>query len=72
MSKLHHLKQEINEIIDNPCEEEFADCFMLLIGAWMAGGGTPEQLLEAVMAKYQVNKIRKWGEPDENGVVKHI
>ncbi|OHB92589.1 MAG: hypothetical protein A2Z57_03355 [Planctomycetes bacterium RIFCSPHIGHO2_12_39_6] len=51
---------------------EYADCFMLLIDSaahFPIGTGA---LLNAVEKKLEINKKRKWGEPDKNGVVEHI
>jgi NTP pyrophosphatase (non-canonical NTP hydrolase) len=73
------LKEEIDELLDalNGGDEletvkEFADCFTLLIGIAGAKGWTAQKVLEVVAAKQEINKARKWGKPDENGVVKHI
>lgn len=65
-----HLKKEVKELRADPkCMEEIADCFMLL--AHLAHQNK-ESLTIAVMRKFEINKKRKWGEPDEQGVVEHI
>jgi NTP pyrophosphatase (non-canonical NTP hydrolase) len=84
---LHHLKQEVPELIDaiektgitkrpengNPeIEFEFADCFILILNAASKYGLTADQLMEIAQKKLQICKERKWGKPDENGVVNHI
>ena len=51
---------------------EFADCFILLLNAASKRGMTAESLMDAARHKQQINFKRKWGEPDENGVVNHI
>lgn len=51
---------------------EFADCFLLLIDAAASRGMKMEQLLEYAKAKQEINQKRKWGKPDENGVVNHV
>lgn len=78
LSKIEHLKQEIIELeLDVTANEvnrrlEFADCFFLLFGAAAADGMTYQDICNAVQEKFEINKKRQWGEPDENGVVKHI
>lgn len=73
-----HLKEEINELkieirIDGDGKRhEFADCFFLLFGAAAADGMSYEDICEAIQEKFEINKARKWGEPDADGVVKHI
>ena len=53
-------------------KEEYADCFMLLLDSAHHFGYTAENLIECTKAKLEINKLRKWGTPDENGVVEHI
>lgn len=78
VSKLHHLKKELNELMSeveletDDSAEEYADCFLLLYGSAMAYGMSYEDILYAIEAKFNKNKARKWGKPDENGVVEHI
>lgn len=71
-SKLHHLKEEVEELLETPYDEsEYADAFLLLWGAWAKQGKTFEQPMDAVDAKMEINRNREWGNPDENGVIKH-
>lgn len=78
LSKIAHLADEVMELyhdlIANKPERrlEFADCFFLLFGAAAADGMTYQDICQAIQEKLEVNKARKWGKPDENGVVKHI
>ena len=95
MSKLKHLEEEINELMDSfmvydycvinkenneaipsdvatQLESEFADCFFLLFGSLYAHGANMDDLLQWMKDKLEVNKKRKWGKPDDDGVVKHI
>jgi len=51
---------------------EFADCFMLLIAAAKMEGMSGNDLILITRLKLALNKKRKWGKPDENGVVEHI
>lgn len=77
LSKIAHLKEEIDELsIDVGIDAvdkilEFADCFLLLFGAAASDGMTYQDICQAIQEKFEINKGRKWGNPDENGVVKH-
>lgn len=81
LSKVSHLQQEVKELeselkngINNhpPTLMEFADCFILLFGAASSYGMTYQDIVNVIDAKMIVNKTRKWGSPDKNGVVNHI
>lgn len=54
------------------CLYEFADCFMLLLDSARSFGLDSKTLIEFTHLKLEINKNRKWGKPDENGVVEHI
>lgn len=83
---VHHLQKEVPELIDafekfhkNPSREnsdrvgfEFADCFMLLLDSAHHFGLTAGNILYYTEEKLKINKSRKWGKPDENGVIEHI
>lgn len=72
-SNLDHLRDELNEIVENPNDiEEWADVIMLYMNAASFAGHSMDDILVAVNEKLEKNKKRKWGEPDERGVVKHI
>lgn len=77
-SKIEHLREEVEELAvdirtQNPKRRlEFADCFILLMGAAAADGMTYEDVVAAIEEKHEINLARKWGKPDENGVVKHV
>jgi hypothetical protein len=58
--KLHEIKME------------FADCFMLLIDAAAHFPLTMDAIYKATEEKLEINKNRKWGQQDENGVIEHI
>lgn len=78
LSKILHLKEEITEltldVFDKKPERrlEFADCFFLLFGAAAADGMTYEDIEACIDEKFEINKARKWGKPDANGVVNHV
>ncbi len=78
---LNHLIKEVPEVIDAVNDVagitikgkfEFADCFMLLLDAASHYGMDAESLINCTHIKLNINKHRKWGEPDENGVIEHI
>lgn len=78
LSKIAHLREEIRELVDdlksnNPERRlEYADCFLLLFGSAASDGMTYEDICQAIQEKFEIVKTRRWGKPDENGVVKHI
>jgi NTP pyrophosphatase (non-canonical NTP hydrolase) len=51
---------------------EYADCMMLLLDSVSHSKITAAALMRAVKEKLEINKKRKWGNPDKNGVVEHI
>jgi phosphoribosyl-ATP pyrophosphohydrolase len=51
---------------------EAADCIICLIAIVEKSGNSLHDLIYAIQAKFEKNKVRTWGQPDENGVVKHI
>ncbi len=68
-----HLKKEVLELAESPCDvTEAADCLMLLLDANRMAGRSAYILLHACFDKLEVNKLREWGKPDENGVIEHI
>lgn len=64
-----HLKEEVGELEQSHAREEVADCFLLLLGYAHHCGFS---LYDAAAGKFAVNKARKWGKPDPNGVVHHV
>ena len=70
---LHHLKEEVDELIEAPGDiTEFADCFILLVQAAKRSGFNMNDLYKASREKHRINTQREWGAPDANGVVKHV
>jgi hypothetical protein len=70
---LCHLAKEIEELIASPNDSfEYADCLILLLDAYRMTGGTADELIETCYQKLEINRKRKWGVPDKNGVVEHI
>jgi len=83
LSKIAHLAEELSELVVElqktpaPADPknkrlEFADCFILLFGAASSDGMTYENIVDAIEEKMAINKARRWGEPNKNGVVNHI
>jgi len=66
-SKSVHTVYDIGEL-----EKEFADVLILLVDCANHSSFNAEELLTAAFNKLEENKKRKWGLPDENGVVEHI
>lgn len=78
LSKIYHLEQEIIELkkeleADNENKLfELADCFLLLFGAAAKAGMKYDDIIECIDNKMQININRKWGKPDENGIINHV
>lgn len=82
----HHLQKESRELteatvncLQDPTEENFcrlteevADCQLLLLDIAAHMGFDVNVILCASRSKHEINKSRKWGKPDVNGVVEHI
>lgn len=63
--------QEANGFFKSVCYE-YADCFMLLLDSAQHFGLSVERLMYYARKKLEINKARKWGKPDKNGVVDHL
>ena len=62
---------EYSRIVTN-LDMEFADCFMLLLDSASHAGLSAHTLINVTLHKLAINKNRKWGKPDKNGVIEHI
>ncbi len=76
-SIITHLYMEVFELgeavkLDSNTSEELADCFLLLFGLAHKLDLGFDQIVKAIEDKMKINKFRTWGEPDANGVVRHI
>jgi len=69
LGPLQHLKNEVDEVIkeykegeppSSLLQEEFADCAILLFDAVWRAGMSYQNLIDAVQAKHEKNKKRKW------------
>jgi len=67
-------ENELDKAIKNikNVKSEYADCMMLLLDSAYHFGLTAEKLFLATKEKLEINKKRKWGKPDKNGVVEHV
>lgn len=77
LSMAYHLKKEVDEVIQDietfvDPGKELADCLMLVLDCASHSGISVRDLLKLTDEKLEINKNRKWGTPDENGVVEHI
>lgn len=69
-SILTHLRRELDEIEANPDDlTEWADVILLFMHGLRERNFNIAQLVEALEKKFEINKNRKWGTPDEHGVV---
>jgi NTP pyrophosphatase (non-canonical NTP hydrolase) len=77
-SKAAHLEQEVQEVReatetgDTSIRLEIADCLILIAGVADKSGMSYEDVCAAIDEKMEINKKRRWGKPDSNGVVNHI
>lgn len=78
LSKIAHLAEELQELVLDLQENapdrrlEYADCFLLLFGSAAADGMSYEDICNCIEEKMVINRARKWGKPQANGVVNHI
>lgn len=78
LSMLSHLQTEVNELrndvtINSSAKTlEFADCIILIMGAAFKDGMTYDNVIDAIEAKMNINKGRKWGKPNKDGFQSHI
>lgn len=72
-SILTHMRREIDEIEAHPDDiEEWADVLLLFMHGMRERGINSTQLTHALEEKFAKNQARKWGKPDEHGVVEHV
>lgn len=65
--------EEATELAESPNDEtEYADVLISLLVAWKLKGGDVDSLLKVAIQKMKVNRDRKWGDMDENGLKKHV
>lgn len=67
----YYKMQVISNVDFANVKEELADCMTLLLDCATHFGCNADELLTACENKLEINKKRKWGQPDKNGVVEH-
>lgn len=68
-----HLESEIEEIRRDPSDAmEYADAMMLIFDCASFNNIRASDILSAMCKKLEINKKRKWGEPNADGYVEHI
>lgn len=60
-----------SETIFHDVNSEFADCFLLLFGAAYKYGFSIGDIVQIIEQKMKINKERKWGKANDDGVVYH-
>lgn len=72
VGRIEHFFREAIELRNSPLRdlpEEVADCFHLLLHIAHI---MDFDLLKAARKKLEINRKRKWGPPDKDGVIEHI
>lgn len=65
-----HLRREVDELLVDPTDPlELADCAILVFDAAQRAG---VDMVTALKAKLEVNRARRWGPPDHQGVRQHL
>ncbi|KKN98441.1 hypothetical protein LCGC14_0145430 [marine sediment metagenome] len=65
-----HIHKEAEELLEHPLDPvEAADILILLLRHSDLVG---YDLLEEAKKKLEINKKRKWGKPDSEGIIEHI
>ena len=73
LGALRHLEREAREAQEAPTnQDEYADCFLLILDAARRAGMTPLQLVEAAQRKMAVNRSRTWPRPVDDQPVEHV
>ena len=69
---INKLKDEADEIIDNPSDIfEYADCFLCLYASAYKAGFSYDEIMMACKDKFEILKNRKW-ELLPSGMYQHI
>lgn len=76
LSCAYHLEEEARELrekLENGIldKSEIADCFFMLFGVCNKSGMDYEDITNAINIKFDINRGREWGQPNEKGYVKH-
>lgn len=68
-SVLKHFEKEVKELLVSKKPVEAADCVLLLIHF---AHKKKFSLYDEIVKKFEINRKRKWGKPDKDGVVEHV
>jgi len=73
-SIIAHLTKEVTQELKGAPgdEEELADCFLLLLHLAWKNGLNWSDIVFAIEDKFEKNRKRNWGEPNDEGFVEHI
>lgn len=70
---LKHLAKEVREARRKPDDVmEYADMLLLIMNAAHCNGWDGSMLMEAVGLKLKVNRQRKWGALNSEGISEHV
>jgi len=70
---LNHLAKEVQEALAKPSDpSEYADLLLLTFDAARRSGLSFDGLIGVARGKLEVNKLRKWGNPNDDGSVEHV
>lgn len=74
ISPLKHLEKEVIEIQESGKMSEYADAQLLLLDSFRKRfpGVHTDVLLQECATKIEINKTRKWSQPDKDGVFEHV
>jgi hypothetical protein len=72
---IDHIRKELQEIEDDPKGTEWTDVIILALDGFWRAGYTAQEIIDHIIAKYEVNEGRKW--PDwrlstEGKAIEHI
>ena len=68
---LKHLKKEVDELLENPCDlEEYADAMHLIFDSCRRAGFSFDQLVKKCQAKLKINKKTQVGQSSARRAVR--
>jgi hypothetical protein len=67
-----HLKEEVRHLGNDFFDAmSYADVLILVLALARKHQYTMDELYKAVEAKLNINKMREWEQPDEQGIIRH-
>jgi len=68
-----HIEKECAEVRDNPDDlSEWVDIVILAMDGYWRAGGTPEEILRAIIAKQAINRERTYPKTGEDEPSEHV